>query len=470
MELDSFSSIRKKTSTVKHDTCQVNFKEKSADCNSRQLKEVPQDLNSDIEKLNLMQNLIRKLWNTSFQKYSHLIELDLKANLIFWIQEGSFNPLVNLMKLDLSFNPGISYVPRGIFRMLCKLRELYIAVCNLTSFAFPGALNQKSQTGVDNSVTDGKSSNPNPAICGQHQMDIIDLHGNYFTNLIPQTVAIDSNVTFLGLDGNPLQTVDPDTIAALHVTMLQFGYYPLSQEVIKNITLGVSKSSVIEILYFRDANITYIPSDLFEHLRNKTLALISLSGSNMLFYPGIFKDLTHVYSLELFDCGIKIIDPHYFDGMLGLRVLNIYSRQLSLVNPLNSTWSLTLDEMNLGLYQSNKFHEYAFRGLMNLTRLSLEYHGTTDLVRDFYEIFQVSLQYIHLASSTGWRPFLILKTPNLKTFHYECNGRLEIQWDSNVMMLSRVAQSIETVIINARVWNFEIFEIHKIRSFFQRHA
>ena len=464
MELDSFSSIRKKMSTVNHDTCQVNIKEKSVDCNSRELKEVPQDLNSDIEKLNLQENLIRKLWNTSFQKYSQLIELNLKANLIFWIQEGSFNPLVNLMKLDLSFNPGISYVPRGIFRMLCKLRELYIAVCNLTSFAFIGALNQKSKTGVDNSETDGKSSNPNPAICGQRQMDIIDLYGNYFTNLIPQTVAIDSNFTLLKKKLNPLQTVDPDTIAALHVKWLQFGSYPLSLEVIKNITLGVSKSTIIERLDIVYARITYIPSHLFEHLRNKTLISLDLSGNNILLCPGIFKDLTHVYALHLFDCGIDIIDPQYFDGMEGLRVLEIYSSRLSSVNPLNITWSANLDEIDLGLYQSINLEEYAFRGLPNLTRLSLEF-GTSEKRRVFYWINQENLQYLHLVSSTGWKPVLTLKSPNLKTFNYEINGRL-VQMDYNVRVLSHVAQSIETVTLNAGLTELEIFELDMSRSFF----
>ena len=44
----------------------------------------------------------------------------------------------------------------------------------------------------------------------------------------------------LVLDDNPIQTVDPETIALLHVRWLKVGDYPLSLEVIKNITLGVS--------------------------------------------------------------------------------------------------------------------------------------------------------------------------------------------------------------------------------------
>ena len=61
-------------------------------------------------------------------------------------------------------------------------------------------------------------------------------------------IAITVSTRVLVLENNPIQTVDPDTIASLNAEFLLFGYYPLSLQVIRNITLGVSKSTAIENL------------------------------------------------------------------------------------------------------------------------------------------------------------------------------------------------------------------------------
>ena len=132
----------------------------------------------------------------------------------------------------------------------------------------------------------------------RHQIDFINLASNSFTNLTRETIAIDWNVNTLVLDDNPIQTVDPDAIASLHVKWLQLGDHPLSLEVIKNITLGVSKSTV-ERLDIQYSNITYIPFDLFAYLCNKSLASLSLERNDIVLYPGVFEDLTHVVSLDL---------------------------------------------------------------------------------------------------------------------------------------------------------------------------
>ena len=122
-------------------------------------------------------------------------------------------------------------------------------------------------------------------------------------------------------------------------------------------------------------------------------------------------------SLVLFNCDFKAIDPRYFDGMMYLRVLHISSRQLTLVNPANITWTVNLDEMRLGLYKCIKIHEYTFRGLHNLIRLSLN-HDSQSLCyyRIFLVINQAKLRDFYFESSTVQRPTLALNTTNLKNF------------------------------------------------------
>ena len=82
--------------------------------------------------------------------------------------------------------------------------------------------------------------------------------------------------------------IDPDAIASLHVTAVHFGVNALSYDMMKNITLGVSRSDVIKSLSLEYANITIIPHDLFDFLRNKSLSKLSLLGNFLLLYPSVF--------------------------------------------------------------------------------------------------------------------------------------------------------------------------------------
>ena len=464
-ELNSPSSVRRKIQTVNHDACLPNVKDKSADCSSRKLTDVPQDLNPDIEKLKLQHNDISSLWNKSFQKYSQLTELFLQANSISWIQEGSFYPLVNLRKLDLSVNLLRSFcLPRDIFQRLCNVQELDRMGYDLTSLVFPGGVNQLR---VDNTEVDRKSSK-SPPLCSQHQLEYINLSANeFFTTLNPKTLAIDCKVNAIFFEFIQIQTVDPDTIASLHTKRLVFRDYPLSFQVIKNITLGVSRSTIIERLAVQYSNITCVPDDLFEHLRNKTLASLSLAGSRIELKQGIFKDLTHVVSLDLLHCGFKTLDPRYFDGMAGLRVLRASSQLITSMNPDNIAWGVNLDELFLGLYQCTKINKYAFRGLHDLTKLFLTFHNEGDKYKnESLVVNQAKLQNFHLESETVWRPVLRLNAPNLKTFHYRCGSGDYYLPDSNSWELSKVAKSIEKVTVNAGLFATELFDIDTSRALF----
>ncbi|XP_011673022.2 toll-like receptor 4 [Strongylocentrotus purpuratus] len=52
----------------------------------------------------------------------------------------------------------------------------------------------------------------------------------------------------LDLRENPIQSVDPDVIASLHVRSLVLGIYHLSYEVLTNIFLGISKSDIEQLI------------------------------------------------------------------------------------------------------------------------------------------------------------------------------------------------------------------------------
>ena len=267
------------------------------------------------------------------------------------------------------------------------------------------------------------------------------------------------------MGGNPLHTVDPDTIASLQVKSLYVGRHPLSLEVVKNITLGVSKSVVIERLYIRFTNKTFIPHDLFEHLRNKTLDSFTLQENhNILLYPGVFKDLTHVSSLSLSAC--NIIDPQYFEGMAALRWLEAGVTQKNSINPSNITWGVPLHGIELRYHTCTEIHQYTFKGLQNLTRLSLMGDLHTCEVAHNILISQMNLHEFYLVPSRGIIPALVLKTPHLKSFTYWSYSSDIIWLDYNSRELTSVRQSIERIHLNAHLIISEIYEPYQNYSVF----
>ena len=413
---------------------------------------VPQDLNPDIQQLFLSWNKLQVLRNTSFQEYAQLTELDLKENAIYYTEKGAFYPLVNLITLDLSHNNKI-YLHDASFQRSLKLQDLNLNDCGLSTFAIPGFVNRKTQLGLKESEFSQKCPS-----CGQHQANDIDLRDNNFTSLTSETIAIDCHVfSRLVMNGNPLQKVDPDTITSLQVKSLSVGSHPLSLEVIKNITLGVSKSIVIERLDIIYTNITVIPPDLFEHLRNKTLDSFSLHGNrNILLYPGVFKDLTHVSSLSLKVCNIKIIDPQYFEGMMELHWLEADVTQRNSINPSNITWGVPLHGIELQYYACAEIHMDTFRGLHNLTRLYLTVNDQTCKVRPNILISRMNLHEFFLYAIIGIRPALVLKTPHLKIFTYKCIGD-DFHLDYNPWELASVRQSIEIIHLHAHLYIHDIY-------------
>ena len=438
-----FISPNREVPTTDRRSCVQDIKEKTADCESRNLVKVPQDLNPDIQKLFLSGNKLQVLRNTSFQEYTQLTELDLKGNAIYYSERGAFYPLVNLISLDLSHNYNI-YLHDASFQQSLKLQDLYINDCGLSTFAIPG-------------LKESEFSQKCPS-CGQHQADDIDLSHNNFSSLTSETIAIDCNVfSRLLMDGNPLQKVDPDTIASLQVKSFFVGNHPLSLELVKNITLGVSKSIVIERLYIRFTNITIIPHDLFEHLRNKKLDLFSLEGNyNIVLYPGVFKDLTHVSSLSLSQCNNKIIDPQYFEGMTELRWLEADVTQRNSINPSNITWGVPLHGIELQYYACAEINMDTFRGLHNLTGLYLTGYIQTCKVRPNILISQMNLHEFFLYAIVGIRPALVLKTPHLKNFTYECSGD-DLSLDYNPWELASVRQTIEKIHLHAHLYIHDIY-------------
>ncbi|EDW02187.1 leucine-rich repeat-containing protein 4B [Drosophila grimshawi] len=93
-------------------------------CHKMDLKEVPQNLKTSVEVLDLSFNRIKKLKSGSFQRYSDIKFLMLYENMILSVEPGTFAPLTSLQEIDLSSN-GLTSIPVELFSMP-RLRNLYV--------------------------------------------------------------------------------------------------------------------------------------------------------------------------------------------------------------------------------------------------------------------------------------------------------------------------------------------------------
>ncbi|CAD7014813.1 leucine-rich repeat and immunoglobulin-like domain-containing nogo receptor-interacting protein 1 isoform X2 [Ceratitis capitata] len=93
-------------------------------CFNMDLKEVPQNLKSSVEILDLAFNRIKKLKRNSFERYTSVEILVLYENKIQSVEPGTFAQLTSLEEIDLSNNALVS-IPLEIFQ-LPSLRNLYV--------------------------------------------------------------------------------------------------------------------------------------------------------------------------------------------------------------------------------------------------------------------------------------------------------------------------------------------------------
>lgn len=97
-----------------------------APCRGQKLLQVPQDLPSTLEKLDLSYNKIEQIGSADFSSLTQLKELDLGYNHIFSIANDSFASNILLQKLSL-FNNSLGEIPSLALTPLKKLTALSIS-------------------------------------------------------------------------------------------------------------------------------------------------------------------------------------------------------------------------------------------------------------------------------------------------------------------------------------------------------
>ena len=365
--------------------CDQNWRDKTADCSSRQLADVPQDLYPDLIELDMSDNMLTVLRNASFRRYTQLIILHLTDNFISRIEREAFYPLRILDTLIFSGNNDI-ILHDDIFRFSTELR--YLSFVRNGMISFPNetlTFLPKLETlilGVNN------ASSLHLTACHKlTKLSLLYIFMNNFRKLVPDTFSIGCQIDHLILSENPIEVIAPDTIAALPVRRLSITESPLSPATLESLFLGVSRST-IEELDVTYANITHITADTFRPLRNKRLSKMSLEGNRLIPRPSIFTHLTRVYDLNLDGNNLEIIEPEYFNGMKELRILSLYFNFMRFFNPYNSVWEIDLHKLNLSVNALiGDTPPSMFAGMNNLSHLDMSYLNSMSFEFAFLTFF-----------------------------------------------------------------------------------
>ncbi|XP_040327476.1 relaxin receptor 1 isoform X6 [Herpailurus yagouaroundi] len=274
------------------------------DCDETNLRAVP-SVSSNVTKMSLQRNLIRKLPPDGFKKYHHLQKLCLQNNNIRSISIYAFRGLYRLTKLYLSHNR-ITFLKPGVFEDLHRLEWLIIEdnhLSRISPLTFYG-LNSLILLALMNNVL---THLPDKPLC-QHmpRLHWLDFEGNHIHNLRNLTFISCSNLTVLVMRKNKINHLSENTFAPLQ----KLDELDLGSNKIENLPPQVFK----DLKELSQLNLSYNPiqkiqANQFDYLvKLKSLSLEGIEISNIqqrMFRP--LMNLSHIYFKKFQYCGYA---PH----------------------------------------------------------------------------------------------------------------------------------------------------------------
>lgn len=231
------------------------------DCDKTNLRDVP-SVSSNVTKMSLQWNLIRKLPPDGFRKYHDLQKLCLQNNKIRSISIYAFRGLYSLTKLYLSHNR-ITFLKPGVFEDLHRLEWLIIEdnhLSRISPLTFYGLNSLILLALMDNVLT----CLPDKPLC-QHMPRLrwLDFEGNHFHNLRNLTFISCSNLTVLVMRKNKINQLNENTFAPLQ----KLDELDLGSNKIENLSPNVFK----DLKELSQLNLSYNPiqkiqENQFDHL------------------------------------------------------------------------------------------------------------------------------------------------------------------------------------------------------------
>ena len=410
--------------TTSKTICAQNIRERRAVCSYRNLEFVPKYLNPDILYLNLDNNNITVLYNTSFSKYTLLLCLRICYNDITYIESAALSPLHHLTNLILIGNYALHIPDSDIFRRSENLISLTLDWCSLPYF-FPNDTMRWLPRLTTLSIQYSRLTFFNITHCPVGETPMwVSLAGSKIYFLTRENFRFPCKFHDLDLHDIPFHLVDPQVFKSLKFNTLITGIYFMEvssmQMYLTRMLTGIAECSVESvIILFPWSGKFLLPLDIFTSLYHKNLSKLELTYNSLRLQADVFKGLAHVNQLKIFKTEIRYIDPLYFDGMFGLRVLDLSFNNIKCFNE-NTLWNLSITHLDVSNNCIRWIDKDAFAGLNNF--LSLDFsHNPFSWIIDTSSFS--TIRYLDF-SSTGVSS-ANFDLPNLVNFSY--SRRLKVQ-------------------------------------------
>ena len=397
--------------------CVQDVYSKFAECNDRNLSDVPDYLFEDILHLDLSWNIIKTLRNSSLLRYVLLIDLDLSHNEIKYIETAALYPLLLLRRLDLTSNPHIPLQNPDVFKLSRNLTDLILYKCEFRSIPQGMLTFLPSLRKLDLSFN--HLTSVNITSCGAVLIEYVNLENNQINSLSVDFFDFTCRHNNLQLTGNPIQYINSNAISKLNIQGLTIGNSLFTSENWNQLFRGVAKSTIKRLsLHYTDTPI--LSNRFFYFYNNQSSSLLyrlnlAANGFRSILWH-TFSNFTTVRELILSRNEIETIEPEFFIGMEILHFLDLSKNNINTINPLNSTWCLTIKILNLEANQLTVLNQFSFYGLDNLTDLALQnnYNLVILHITSFSELLnleRIDLENCNIAHLT-------LYAPALKLFSY----------------------------------------------------
>ncbi|XP_011668842.2 insulin-like growth factor-binding protein complex acid labile subunit [Strongylocentrotus purpuratus] len=349
-----------------------------ATCSHRYLTAVPTNLTHDITVLDLTQNQLNKLDNTSFTSLPHLRYLYLQSNNMSTIESGAFQSLPELYLISL-LNNNFTSLPTNIFSKNQKLQIVDLTANQFVSF--PGNALDSVSSLTQLRFDENFLSRLNFTGWRSRNMTSFVLNDNRFSS-------------FHEDDFLPLKETRIDQISFTknNLTSLQNGLFQhlegvremsLTSNHIHNFSLhSFLGMSSLETLYV-DTNVILAIKPLAP-LLNQTnvmpnLTYLDLQGNRIpSIPPRAFWGLGNLIRLDIHQSRIKTLQNDTFQGLESLEILDLTGNHLSYVTKDMFVFSPRLQSLILS---SNWFTELSPKqigDIASLTSLNLARCGITD--------------------------------------------------------------------------------------------
>ncbi|XP_045479243.1 lutropin-choriogonadotropic hormone receptor isoform X2 [Harmonia axyridis] len=374
-------------------------------CKGAGLEEVPRNLPFSISKLDLSNNNITVLNETSFSNYPNLEELILSDNKLDFIHPRTFIKNTLLKRLLLQ-NCDLSEIPKEALKPLKKLQTMNIGHNTITVLqkdAFPDEMKNLLVLLLKRNQIAEISEN---AFVKLTSLKVLELDDNYLTH-IPLAVTKLPQLQELSISGNRIKYIpggllqQTPALALLElkgnslegVDFYAFSHLPRLRKLIlsdaKNLSTfpNLNGTSALEVLRLDRASLGDVPSNLctfcpklksldlksnqLEKIPDindcKEMRVLDLANNKIRSVEGkVFRGMYQMHDLLLSHNEIQYIPQEAFHNLSKLQVLDLESNQISFIHPDAFLSISKIEDLNLG---NNVFPHLPSAGLERLLHL-----------------------------------------------------------------------------------------------------